>query len=118
MAYDGPGQALPNIYSSGTRDFHAVMYLLWQPPQLSGTGTASIPVPIGHQEWQFGAPADQKTPIGRGHWQQPTTNAAGAVGSFIPSQDADNAIYGYPTWGSISGIRNCDPVNQTQEIEE
>jgi hypothetical protein len=118
MAYDGPGQGLPNIYSSGTRNFHAIMYLLWQPPQLSGTGTLSYPVPIGHQEWQFGATADQKAPIGRGKWQQPVTNAAGAVGGFIPSQDSDNAIYGYPVWGSVSTIGSCDPVNQTQEIEE
>jgi hypothetical protein len=94
MAYDGPGQSLPNIYSSGTRDFHAIMYLLWQPPQLKGTSTASIPVPIGHQEWQFMATADQKAPVGRGHWQQPVTNAAGGVGGFTPSQDTDNAIYG------------------------
>ncbi|MGA3345569.1 MAG: hypothetical protein ABSC76_11935 [Terracidiphilus sp.] len=118
MAYDGPGQSLPNIYSSGTRNFHAVMYLLWQPPQLSGTGTPSIPVPIGYQAWQFGATADQDNPVGDGKWQQPTTNAAGAVGGFIPSTDADNAIYGYPVWGGTSGIASCDPVNQTEEINE
>ncbi|MGO9317768.1 MAG: IPT/TIG domain-containing protein [Terracidiphilus sp.] len=117
-AYDGPGQALPNTYSSGTRNFHALMYLLWQPPQLSGTSTASIPVPIGYQQWQFVAAADQTAPIGRGKWQQPVTNAAGAVGDFMLSQDSDNAIYGYPIWGSVSGIGSCDPVNQTQEIEE
>jgi hypothetical protein len=118
MAYDGPGQELPNIYSSGTRDFHAIMYLLWQPPQLSGTSTPSIPVPIGYQQWQFTATADQKAPVGRGKWQQPTTSAAGKVGDFIPSTDSDNAQYGYPIWGSVSGIGSCNPVNQTQEIEE
>ena len=118
MAYDAPGQALPNIYSSGTRDFHAIMYLLWQPPQLAGTGTASIPVPIGYQPWQFGATVDQKAPIGRGKWQQPTTNAAGAVGGFTPSHETDNALYGYPVWGGVSPIGSCNPINQTQEIEE
>jgi len=118
MAYDGPGQELPNIYSSGTRDFHAIMYLLWQPPQLSGTGTASIPVPIGYQQWQFGGTVAQKAPIGGGKWEKAVTNAAGKVGDFVPSTDSDSAIYGYPTWGGVSGIVNCDPVNQTQEIEE
>jgi len=118
MAYDGPGQSLPNIYSSGTRDFHATMYLLWQPPQLTGTGAASIPVPIGYQQWQFGATADQEAPIGRGKWQQPVTNAAGAVGRFIPSTEDDNAKYGYPVWGDVSGIESCDPISQTEEIDE
>jgi hypothetical protein len=118
MAYDGPGQELPNIYLSGTRDFHAIMYLLWQPPQLSGTGTASIPVPVGYQPWQFEGTVAQKAPIGGGKWDKAVTTAAGAVGGFTPSLDTDNAIYGYPTWGGVSGIGSCDAVNQTQEIEE
>jgi hypothetical protein len=118
MAYDGPGQALPNFYSSGTRDFHAFMYLLWQPPQLSGTGTPSIPVPIGYQQWQFGGTVAQKAPIGGGKWGEAVTNAAGKVGGFTPSLDTDNAIYGYPVWGGVSGIGSCDPVDQTEEIEE
>jgi hypothetical protein len=118
MAYDGPGQPLPNFYSSGTRDFHAVMYLLWQPPQLKGTGTASIPVPIGHQEWQFEATADQNAPVGNGKWQQPATTAKGKVGDFSPSMETDNEKYGYPIWGKLSTIGSCDPVNQTQETEE
>jgi hypothetical protein len=113
MAYDGPGQTLPNFYSSGTRDFDAFMYLLWQPP-----GTDSIPVPIGHQEWQFKATAVQDVPIGNGKWQQPATKAAGKVGDLVPSTDLDNAIYGYPTWSGPSTISSCDPVAQTQEIEE
>jgi hypothetical protein len=117
-AYDGPGQSLPNIYSSGTRDFHAVMYLLWQPPQLKGTSTTSYPVPIGHQEWQFMAIADQKAPIGEGKWRQPTTTAAGKVGDFVPSSESDNPVYGYPTWDGVSGITSCDPTNQTQEVPE
>ncbi|MGD0830312.1 MAG: hypothetical protein ABR907_05165, partial [Terracidiphilus sp.] len=45
VAYDGPGMPLPSKYTSAKRDFDATMYLLWQPGQLSGTGTASIPVP-------------------------------------------------------------------------
>jgi hypothetical protein len=118
MAYDGPGQELPNIYSSGTRDFHAIMYLLWQPPQLSGTGTASIPVPIGYQQWQFGGTVAQEAPIGGGRWGNAVTTAAGRVGGFVASTDSDNAIYGYPTWGGVSGIGSCDPINQTEEIEE
>jgi hypothetical protein len=118
MAYDGPGQFLPNFYTSGTRDFDAKMYLLWQPPQLNGTITPSYPVPIGYQEWHFNATASQDPPIGNGKWQQPVTDAAGAVGSFIQSQDMDNAIYGYPVWAAVSNIGNCDPVLQTQEIEE
>jgi hypothetical protein len=118
MAYDGPGQILPNFYSSGTRDFHAVMHLLWQPPQLKGTSTASIPVPIGHQEWQFVANADQTAQVGSGKWQQPTTTAAGKVGDFVPSTKTDNAKYGYPIWGKLSNIQDCDSINQTQEIEE
>jgi hypothetical protein len=118
MAYDGPGQSLPNFYSSGTRDFHAFIYLLWQPPQLSGTGAGSIPVPIGYQQWQFGGTVAQKAPIGGGKWEKAVTNAAGAVGGFTPSLDTDNAIYGYPVWASVSTIADCDPVNQTEEIEE
>jgi hypothetical protein len=89
------------------------MYLLWQPP-----GNGSIPVPIGHQEWQFKATADQDDPIGNGKWQQPVTSAAGAVGGFTPSQDSDNSIYGYPTWGSVSNIGSCDAIGQTEETEE
>jgi hypothetical protein len=94
------------------------MYLLWQTPKLKGTSTASIPVPIGHQEWQFGATADQNAPVGNGKWQQPTTTAAGKVGDFVPATETDNAKYGYPVWGSVSNIGNCDSVNETQETEE
>jgi len=118
MAYDGPGQSLPNSYSSGTRDFHAIMHLLWQPPQLAGTGTPSIPVPIGHQAWQFVATTNQKPPIGRGKWNQPDTAAKGEAGGFIPANDSDNNEHGYPIWNGVSGIASCDPSNQTQEIDE
>jgi hypothetical protein len=66
VAYDGPGMSLPSKYTLGKRDFDATMYLLWKPDQLSGATADSIPVPIGHQQWQFKAITDQKKPIGNG----------------------------------------------------
>jgi hypothetical protein len=39
------------------------------------------------------ATADQAAPIGNGEWQKPTTTAAGKVGVFVPSTEADNTKY-------------------------
>lgn len=77
--------------------FHASMYLLWQPDQLSGTGTASIPVPIGHQDWQFVATAVRNA---KGKWERNAIlTASGDEGDgFEPATPDDNAIYGYPQW--------------------
>ena len=109
IAYDGPGMSLPNKYTSGKRDFDAIMYLLWQPPQLSGTGTASIAVPIGHQEWHFVATTDQKQPIGSGKWEKPDTTAHGDNGVYQASQATDNDQDGYPSWSGASEISSCNP---------
>lgn len=117
-AHDGPGMELPNQYSSGERNFDAVMYLLWKPAQLKGTSTASIPVPIGYQEWHFIATTEQEAPIGRGKWKKPVTTAHGDVGPFQPSQPTDNALYGYPMWSGVAGIGSCDPDNQTEETDQ
>jgi len=104
IAVDGPEMVLPAIYASGTRNFHASMYLMWQPDQLSETATASIPVPIGYQDWQFIATAFQKPPVGRGKWDKhPTLTASGDEGQgFVPSGPSDNSIYGYPLWSHLS----------------
>lgn len=109
FAYDGPGMSLPNKYTSGKRDFDAIMYLLWQPDQLSGTATASIPVPIGHQEWHFVATTDQEQPIGKGKWEKADTTAHGDNGGYQPSQATDNDQYGYPHWHDVSPISECKP---------
>jgi hypothetical protein len=79
------------------------MYLLWQPGQLSSSGTPSIPVPIGYQYWNFVASAFQDPPIGNDHWNKHTTlTASGDDGEgFEPAQATDNAVYGYPQWNSI-----------------
>jgi hypothetical protein len=100
IAYDGPQMHLPNEYESGTRNFHATMYLLWQPDQLSSTSTKSIPVPIGHQDWNFIATASQDNPVGNSKWYTPTTpTASGNEGEgFVPAQSTDNVLYGYPFW--------------------
>jgi len=98
-----------------------VMHLLWQPPQLKGTATASIFVPVGHQAWQFVATANQEQPIGNGKWAQPDVTAKGelGLGGFIPTNDTDNAIHGYPVWNGVStAAGSCDPINQTQETQE
>lgn len=104
IAYDGPEMPLPPTYAAGTRNFFATMYLLWQPPQLSGTGTVSIPVPIGYQDWNFIATASQRPPIGKDKWDTPRTpTASGDVGEgFVSSTPYDNAIYGYPQWNHLS----------------
>jgi len=109
VAYDGPAMTLPSKYTSGERDFDATMYLLWKPDQLSGTGTASIPVPIGYQEWYFVATTDQKLPIGNGKWTKPNTTAHGDIGGYQASQATDNAVYGYPEWNGVSDIASCTP---------
>jgi hypothetical protein len=109
VAYDGPGMSLPNKYTSGKRDFDATMYLLWQPDQLSGTATASIPVPIGHQEWHFVATTEQNPPIGKGKWEKPDTTSHGDNGGYQASQATDNDQYGYPSWNGISDISSCNP---------
>ena len=103
FAYDGPEMPLPPIYATGTRNFYATMYLLWQPDQLSGTATGSIPVPMGYQDWDFVATAFQDLPIGNGKWgKNPTLTASGDEGGgFEPATPYDNAIYGYPQWSAI-----------------
>jgi hypothetical protein len=97
VAPDGPQIPLPSTYLSGQRDFLATMYLLWQPDQLSGAA-ASIPVPIGHQQWQFKAITDQKQPIGKGKWERPKLIDHGDTGGYVPSQETDNELYGYPVF--------------------
>ncbi len=120
FAYDGPQMALPQAYASGTRNFHATMYLLWQPDQLSSTGTPSIPVPIGYQFWQFIATASQNPPIGNDKWNKhPTLTASGDEGQgFTPSSPWDNSIYGYPQWSYISsticGVSQTIDANASQ----
>jgi hypothetical protein len=100
IAYDGPQMPLPKEYAAGTRNFHATMYLLWQPDQLRSTATASIPVPIGHQDWNFIATAFQKSPTGKDKWE--TNSAPTASGDegegFVPATPYDNGLYGYPLW--------------------
>jgi len=121
-AYDGPGQILPNFYSSGTRDFHAVMYLLWQPPQLTGTGTASIPVPIGSQDWIIarGRTRNSAYPTGQ-NWTSPVWNLLGEYGApvdYVTSAPA-NPPYGYPTWNGLATaapVAGC-PKDTTQADE-
>lgn len=101
VAPDGPQMPLPSPDLSGQRDFLATMYLLWQPDKLNGATKPSIPVPIGHQQWQFKAITDQKKPIGNGKWEKPTLNAHGDTGGYVPSQDTDN-LYGYPVFTDTS----------------
>jgi hypothetical protein len=108
-AYDGPQMPLfPNALT-GTRTFHASMYLLWQPDQLSGTATASIPVPIGRQDWQFIATAVENA---KGKWERHgILTASGDEGEgFVPSTPDDNAIYGYPQWTHL--VSNVCGVSQ------
>jgi hypothetical protein len=78
------------------------MYLLWQPDQLNGTSTQSIPVPIGHQQWTFSASTDQKQPIGSGKWKNPTLTAHGKTGDYAASRDTDNNLHGYPIWNDVA----------------
>jgi hypothetical protein len=107
IAYDGPQMGLFSNDVTGIRNFHASMYLLWQPDQLSGTATASIPVPIGHQDWQFIATAVRNA---KGKWERHgVLTASGDEGEgFVPSTPDDNAIYGYPQWtqpaSSVCGV--------------
>ncbi|MGD0902118.1 MAG: IPT/TIG domain-containing protein [Terracidiphilus sp.] len=108
-AYDGPQMPLfPNALT-GTRTFHASMYLLWQPDQLPGTATASIPVPIGRQDWQFIATAVENA---KGKWERHAIlTASGDEGEgFVPSTPDDNAIYGYPQWTHL--VSNVCGVSQ------
>ena len=108
VAYDAPAMGLPSKYTSAKRDFDAIMYLLWKPDQLSSTATASIPLPIGYQEWQFVATTDQKQPIGSGKWEKPDTTAHGDNGGYQASQAGDNDQYGYPSWNGVSDISSCN----------
>ncbi len=62
IAYDGPQMGLFPNDLTGTRNFHASMYLLWQSDE-----PKSIPVPIGFQDWQFVATAVQNT---NGKWER------------------------------------------------
>jgi len=101
VAPDGPQMPLLSPDLSGQRDFLATMYLLWQPDKLSGATNPSIPVPIGHQQWQFNATTDQKKPIGKGKWEKPTLTGHGDTGGYVPSQDTDN-LYGYPVFTGLA----------------
>jgi hypothetical protein len=82
------------------------MYLLWQPDKLSSANVPSIPVPIGYQEWQFGATADGVQGKKKWKWQDPAfspSSAHGAVGDFTYSTSDDpNTWDGYPQWGGMS----------------
>ena len=98
VAPDGPQMPLPSPDLSGKRDFLATMYLLWQPDKLSGATNPSIPVPIGHQQWQFKATTDQKQPIGKEKWEKPALIDHGDTGEYVPSQANDNELYGYPVF--------------------
>jgi hypothetical protein len=106
VAYDGPELPLDigTEPATATRNFHATMYLLWQPDQLSGTNTESIPVPIGHQDWQFIATAFHKPPPGRDKWSTSRTpTASGDEGEgFVPATPSDNELYGYPLWAHLA----------------
>ena len=115
IAYDRPQMPLPVTYATGTRNYYASMYLLWQPDQLSSTSTPSIPVPIGYQDWQFIDTAFQKTPIGKDKWRTDRTpTASGDYGEgFVPATPYDNAIYGYPQWSYIAST-SC---GVSQEID-
>lgn len=107
ISYDGPQMPLPNSYTTGTRSFLATMYLLWQPEQLKSTATPSIPVPIGRQQWQFGAKTYQEPPINSGRWQKPITTGHGDVGAFVTAQAGDPS-YGYPQWDNVADPNNCN----------
>lgn len=106
IAYDGPQIPLMNNYISASRSFNATMYLLWQPDQLSGTATKSIPVPIGYQIWQFGATADGVQGRREWRWRDPTftpSNAHGGIDGFMHSTSGDpNTWDGYPQWDNIT----------------
>lgn len=69
--------------------------------KLSGAGADSIPVPIGHQDWQFVATAVRNA---KGKWERHgILTASGDEGEgFVPSTPDDNAIYGYPLWTHLS----------------
>ena len=112
IAYDGPQMPLPGNAQSGTRTFHASMYLLWLPDPLPGTGTPSIPVPIGRQDWQFIATAVRNA---KGKWERNgiLTASGNEGGSFLPSTPYDNAIYGYPQWTHLSST-NCGVSQEAQ----
>jgi hypothetical protein len=96
IAYDGPQMELYPNDLTGTRTFHASMYLLWQPK-----APKSIPVPIGHQDWQFLATAVRNE---KGKWEKHgiLTASGDEGGGFVPSTPDDNAIYGYPQWSHLS----------------
>jgi hypothetical protein len=78
------------------------MYLLWQPDKLSGASANPIPVPIGYQKWQFKAATEQKSPVGGGQWKNPSLELHGTDGSYQPSQQSDNALFGYPVFNDVS----------------
>jgi hypothetical protein len=102
VAPDGPEIPLPSSYKDANRDFHATMYLLWQPDKLSGASANPIPVPIGYQKWQFKAATEQKSPVGGGQWKNPSLELHGTDGSYQPSQQSDNALFGYPVFNDVS----------------
>jgi hypothetical protein len=108
VAYDGPQMPLFSNSLTGTRTFHASMYLLWQSDE-----PKSIPVPIGHQDWQFVATAIQNA---KGKWEKHgVLTASGDEGEgFVPSTPYDNAIYGYPQWSYLSST-DCGVSQEEQQ---
>jgi hypothetical protein len=107
IAQDGPEMPLSLGYATGSRAFHAKMYLLWQPGKLSQATAPSIPVPIGYQEWQFGATADGAQAGKKWKWKDPTISPStdhGGIGGFINSAENDPGTQdGYPQWNCIAG---------------
>jgi hypothetical protein len=81
--------------------------------QFSGTATASIPVPIGYQDWQFVSTAVQNA---KGKWERHgILTASGEDGEgFVPSTPYDNAIYGYPQWSYLSSL-DCGVSQEDQQ---
>ena len=102
VASDGPTMSLLQNYVFASRSFNATMYLLWQPDNLPSATAPSIPVPIGYQEWQFGATADGVQGRKEWKWKDPRfspSNAHGRIGSFTYSTSSDpNTWDGYPQW--------------------
>jgi hypothetical protein len=68
---DSPEAPLPSSYATVTRNFDAIMYLLWQ----STTAANSIPVPLGYIPWTFNATATNTGTVGAPVW---TASGAGA----------------------------------------
>lgn len=107
IAYDGPQMELYPNDLTGTRTFHASLYLLWQPD-----APKSIPVPIGRQDWQFVATAVRNE---KDKWEKRgmLTASGDEKEGFVPSTPDDNAIYGYPQWSH----RSSTDCGVSQEVK-